>query len=249
MRKPIPLLLLSTALSCAAAAQSSSNAVTIDNAISDLSAQQIGNGNARAVGSFVNFHAPKENTKGRRMLLTDWAKGYVVTSQDSVLQNDRLVFNYDKMSHDLYYSFDRQTVIEAERSHVKGFHLVTPMEEMDYGRFDLIKPEVFFRILTHFDAAHYGLYSLTTTEFKKSDYHTDGLVESGNNYDEYVDKIQYYIVSPGGKAYQPVELKKKNIRSALPSAKTKVEEYLSQHKDDDVNEIFLKNLIDYINKG
>ena len=236
-------------LSISGFAQSSTGSVSVGNAIQDLTSLQAGNGNTAATGSFVNFHAPKDNTKGRRMLLADWAKGFVTTSNDSVVQSDQTVFNYDKITHDLYYSMDRQTVIEAERSHIKAFTLATMNGDIRYARLDVVKPEAFFQVFTPFDNTHYGFYSLTTTEFKKADYHTDGMVETGNNYDEYVDHLQYYIVSPGGKEYQPVDLKKKSLRTALPAAKTKVEEYLSQHKNDDVNEIFVQNLIEYINKG
>jgi len=241
MRKLIPLLVLPTALSLAAGAQSNPNSITINNAIQDVA--------AGSTTGFVNFHAPKENTKGRRMLLADFSPGYVTTTSDSALKDPRLVFNYDKITHDLYYSFDRKTVIEADRSRVKTFHLATADGEQEYTRLDLIKPDAFFQTFNSFDNTHYGFYALTKTEFKKADYRTDGMVESGNNYDEYVDNIQYYIVSPGGKEYQPLELKKKSVRAALPAVKTKVEEYLSQHKNDDVNETFVKNLIEYINKG
>lgn len=249
MRKPALLLILA-ASSFTASAQSDANSTTISNAIQELSSTVAGNTTTSAVGSFVNFHAPKENTKGRRFLLADWAKGTVTTKQDLVLQNDNLAINYDKLSHDLYYSLDHKTVIEAERSHIKSFHLVaSDGATMDFGRLDLVKPEVFFQVFIPFDNTHYGLYSLTTTTFKKADYRTDGMVETGNNYDEYVDNVQYYIVSPGGKEYQPVELKKKSVRASLPNAKPKVDEYLSQHKNDDINETFLKGLIEYINKS
>lgn len=249
MRKPALLLILAASSCFTVAAQSDANSTTVGNAMLELSSNQAGNGNTTAVGSFVNFHAGKEDTKGRRMLLTAWAKGFVTGMNDSLIKDDKLVFNYDKISHDLYYSFDKQTVFEAERSHVKAFHLTTNEGDADYARLDLVKPENFFRVFTPYDNTHYGLYSLTTTEFKKANYHSDGMVETGNNYDEYVDNLQYYIVSPGGKQYQPVELKKKSVRSALPAAKTKVEEFLSQHKNDDVNETFLKELIDYLNKS
>jgi hypothetical protein len=250
MRRPVLILILSASSCGIASAQSDANSTTVGNAILELASNQAGNGNTNAVGSFVNFHAPKENTKGRRMLLADWARGSVITSQGADIQNDKLLLNYDKISHDLYYSLDRQTVIEAERSRVKGFHLSAgDGKELDYTRVDLIKPEVFFQVFTQYDDHHYGLYSLTTTQFKKADYRTDGLVETGNNYDEYIDNVQYYIVSPGGKQYQPLELKKKSMRATFPAVKAQVEEYLSQHKNDDINETFLKGLVDFINHG
>jgi len=201
MRKPALLLILAASSCFTVTAQSDANSTTVNNAILELSSNQAGNGNTNAVGSFVNFHAGKEDTKGRRMLLASWAKGFVVGMNDSIVKDDKLVFNYDKISHDLYYSLDKQTVFEAERSHIKAFHIATNEGEAVYARVNVIKPEVFFREFTPYDATHYGLYALTTTEFKKANYHSDGMVETGNNYDEYVDNVQYYIVSPGGKEF------------------------------------------------
>lgn len=249
MRKPALLLILAASSCFTVTAQSDANSTTVGNAILELSSNQAGNGNNTAVGSFVNFHMGKEDTKGRRMLLASWGKGFVVGMNDSLIKDEKLVFNYDKMSHDLYYSLDKQTVFEAERSHIKAFHLVSNDGDVEYARVNVIKPEVFFRVFAPVDATHYGFYSLTTTEFKKANYHSDGLVETGNNYDEYVDNLQYYIVAPGGKTFQPIDLKKKSIRAAFPAAKAKVEEFFSQHKDADINEALVKDLIDYVNKG
>jgi len=250
MRKPALLLILAASSRFTVTAQSDANSTAVGNAIYDLSTSQISNGNTHAVGSFVNFHSGKEDTKGRRMLLTTWGQGFVVGMNDSLIRDPKLVFNYDKLSHDLYYSLDKQTVFEAERSHIKAFHLMTPEGETEYARVDVVKPEVFFRVFTSADASHYGFYSLTTTEFHKANFHSDGLVETGNNYDEYVDNLQYYIVAPGGKTYQAVDLKKKkSILAAFPAAKAKAEEFFSQHKDADINESFLKELIEYMNKS
>jgi hypothetical protein len=249
MRKPALLLILAASSCFTVTAQSDANSTSVGNAILELSSNQAGNGSTNAVGSFVNFHMGKEDTKGRRMLLTTWGKGFVVGMNDSLIKDPKLVFNYDKMSHDLYYSLDKQTVFEAERSHIKAFYLMTPDGEAEYARVDAIKPEVFFRVFAPFDASHYGFYSLTTTEFHKANFHSDGLVETGNNYDEYVDNLQYYIVAPGGKTFQPIELKKKSIRSAFPASKAKVEEFFSQHKDDDITEALVQELIAHVNKS
>ncbi len=251
MTRPIPFLIAAMTLSLMATAQSSPNSQTINNALEDLTSIIAGNdnGQSRATGSFVSFHQ-KEDTKGSRLFLKDWTVGFVIAPNDSVVRNVKAVFNYDKINHTLYFTPDKKVVLEVDRSLIKGFDLAAPDGEHLFVKMSAISADGFVELLGgSLDDRHYAFCKLTKTILKKADYHTDGMVETGNNYDEYVDNVQYYIVSPGGKEYQPVELKKKSVRSALPAAKTKVEEFLSQHKNDDVNETFLKELIDYLNKS
>jgi hypothetical protein len=236
--------MIAIATSLTAAAQSTPASVQIATAIEDQSSFQAAGVSS---GSFLNFHAGKEDTKGSRMLLATWAPGVVLTSGDSLVKSDQLVFNYDKISHDLYYSFDHQTVFEAEQPNIKGFSLTTPDGTLVYVKVDAIRSDVFFREFVHCDSTHYGFYSLTITQFKKADYHSDGLVETGNNYDEYLDLPQYYIIPPGGKIFYPVELSKKSLRSALQESKPKVETFISSHKNDPIDETYVKNLVDALN--
>src|SRR5580693_6205497 len=85
-------------------AQTNENSIRIDQAIQDLTNDVAGNtnGNSRAVGSFVNFHMGKEDTKGSRYLFPDWVGGVVTTKKGVVITKDSLLYNYDKISHDLY---------------------------------------------------------------------------------------------------------------------------------------------------
>ncbi|HEY4107465.1 hypothetical protein [Puia sp.] len=251
MRKLLLLLPLAGSLSLSSIAQSNATSVSVENSLMDLTAIVAGNtdGRTHAVGSIASFHQ-KDDTKGSRLLLHDWAKGYVIANNDSILRNDKAGFNYDKISHILYFTPDKQTVVEIEKTAFKGFIFTEPDGEHYFIKVDAIKPDVFFELVGgDGSTAHINAYKLTKTQFKKADYHTDGMVESGNNYDEYVDTKEYYIVMPGGKEVQTVELKKKSIRTALSSQKAKVEEYFSQHKASDINENFLADLISYINKS
>lgn len=57
-----------------------------------------------------------------------------------------------------------------------------------------------------------------------------------------------YIVLPGARDYRKASLKKKAIREALPEESTKVDNYFSAHKRDDINEEFLKGLVIALNQ-
>jgi len=251
MRKLLLLLPLAGSLSLSSRAQSDATAISVENSIMDLTAIVSGNtnGQTHAVGSITSFHT-KEDAKGSRLLLNDWAKGYVIANNDSILRNDKALFNYDKINHFLYFSPDKQTVIEIDNSSFKGFHFLSSTGERYFTKVPAIKTGVFFEVVGgDGNSAHFNAYALTKTTFKKADYHTDGMVETGNNYDEYVDTKEYYIVMPGGKEVHSVELKKKSIRTVLSSQKAKVEAWFSQNKDSDINDETLSELIDYLNRN
>jgi hypothetical protein len=74
------------------------------------------------------------------------------------------------------------------------------------------------------------------------------MVESGKNYDEYIDEATYYVLPAGEKPVVTVELKKKSIKSAFPGEQEKVNSYLSDHKNDFINESFLIGLINNLNQ-
>jgi hypothetical protein len=251
MRKLLWLLPLAGSLSLSSSAQSNATSVSVENSIMDLTAIVNGNtdGRTHAVGSIASFHS-KDDTKGSRLFLRDWTKGYVIANNDSILRNDKAGFNYDKISHTLYFTPDRQTVVEIDRAALKGFYLSAPDGDYRFVKVPAIKPDVFFQLVGgDANPAQFNAYKLTKTAFKKADFHTDGMVETGNNYDEYVDTKEYYIVMPGGKDFQTIELKKKSIRTALSSQKAKVEEFFSQHKDADINDALINDLIEHLNKN
>ncbi len=231
-----------------AKAQTNENSIRIDQAIQDLTNDVAGNtnGSSRAVGSFVNFHMGKEDTKGSRYLFPNWVGGAVTTKNGVVISKDSLLYNYDKISHDLFLT-DQKTVVQVDGGNIKAFTLTNAGRPMVFVRLEAVQPNVFFQQLVDPGASGYGLYKLIRTTLKKADYHTDGMVESGNNYDEYVDVSEYYLVTPGGKDARKMELKKKSIREATADARQKTDEYFGAHRSDDINEDFLIGLVSSFN--
>jgi hypothetical protein len=231
-------------------AQTNENSIRIDQAIQDLTNDVAGNanGSSRAVGSFVNFHMGKEDTKGSRYLFPNWVGGAVTTKNGIVISKDSLLYNYDKISHDLFLT-DQKTVVQVDGGNIKAFTLTNAGRPMVFVRLEAVQPNVFFQQLVDPGASGsgYGLFKLVKTTFKKADYHTDGMVESGSNYDEYVDASEYYLVRPGGKEVKKVELKKKSIREATAEARQKTDDYFAAHRSDDINEDFLMGLVSSFN--
>jgi hypothetical protein len=141
-------------------------------------------------------------------------------------------------------------VVQVDGENIKAFTLTSAGQPMTFVRLESVQPNVFFQQLVEpgTSGSGYGLYKLTRTTLKKADYHTDGLVESGNNYDEFVDVSEYYFVTPGGKEAKKVELKKKAIREAMTDARQKTDDYFAAHRSEDINELFLIGLVSSLNR-
>jgi len=234
-----------------AKAQTNDNSIRIDQAIQDLTNDVAGNanGSSRAVGSFVNFHMGKEDTKGSRYLFPNWVGGVVTTKNGVVISKDSLLYNYDKISHDLFLT-DQKTVVQVDGENIKAFMLTSAGRSMTFVRLQAVQPNVFFQQLVEPGASGlgFGLYKLIRTTLKKADFHSDGLVETGNNYDEYVDVSEYYVMTPGGKQAKKVELKKKAIREAMAEARQKTDDYFAAHRNDDIDDFFLIGLVSSCNQ-
>lgn len=199
-------------------------------------------------GGIPVFSAVKE-TRGSKYLLEDWGKGSVVMMNGDHLNTSALLFNYDKISKALLITADKKILIEVNKDSMQAFSITNADgEEYKYQRVAAINPNNFYQPLVA-NAEKYSAFKLPQTKFVKSDYHSNGLVETGTPYDEYVDTYEYYIVMPGGKTFQKLaDLKSKSIKAALATDAAKVDTYFSQHKREDVNEVFLTGLVSFLNE-
>lgn len=189
----------------------------------------------------------KEGTKGNRYLLGErWGSGYVVTRSDSIVDNKAMLYNFDKIEQKLYTTKDQQTVIELDKPVIKAFAIRDGDSLIIFDRVAVIDADRFFVALVAEVGGKYSLYKNLQTKFIKANYHSDGLVESGNNFDEYKDELEYYILTPQHEI-KKVELKKKAIKDALPAVSAQVNAFISAHKYDDVDENYLKKLIVSLN--
>ncbi|MBS1662198.1 MAG: carboxypeptidase-like regulatory domain-containing protein [Bacteroidetes bacterium] len=190
----------------------------------------------------------KEDTKGNRYLLGErWGQGVVVTRADSLVDNKALLFNFDKIQQKLYTTKDMNTIIELEPSEIKAFAIKDKDSLMIFDRVAAIDSGRYFLVLVPAVSGKYALYRDLRTRFVKSDYHSDGMTESGNPYDEYVDNNTYYVVLPGGLKARRIEMKKKYIKDILPEDANRVNQYFSKHRYDPIDEALLKDLILFLN--
>lgn len=196
-------------------------------------------------GSTFAIAREKEETHGSRYYYKDWAKGYVINNRKQKISNPSLLFNYNKVTGDLLLTHDKKTAIIVDRDQINSFTL-----------YDAIDREHTFEMIPQIDKVHfaevlvngdkYKLYKLTKTKFMPSNFTTNGIVSSGNSYDEYADGNIYYLISADGQI-QKLEMKQKTIKRAFEKDEKKLQEFLSNNNSREIDESFLKDMVIYMN--
>lgn len=197
-------------------------------------------------GSFLPVFLIKENTKGNRYLFDKWVKGYVVGTDGVVYNSSNMLLNYDKMSERLFLFMDSSKVIELSSGDIAGFTLGNNDSNFHFERLKNSTDLNFYQPVYKNDKG-YSLYKLLRTKLKKADYQTNGIIESGNKYDEYIDEEEYYIMSPKQELLK-INFKKKSIEKVLVNDSSKVQLFFSKHKREKLDETFVKNLLQFLNQ-
>lgn len=225
------------------AGQSNVASQEIQDIFQDYSSSQT---SARYTGSFLPQFNPKEDTKGHRYLFTKWVNGFVIDTANNVFNKTTYLFNYDKIGKSLLCTQDKNTVYEFSSSTIKSFVLQTDSGEYTFERINSVNNGNFVQQITK--GEKYSLYKSIKTTFIKSDYYSDGLIERGNRFDEYLDEIAYYILLPGGKDCKKIEFNQKSIKTVLSSDAVKVKKYFSDQSNEDIDENFIKGLLTFLNQ-
>ena len=127
---------------------------------------------------------------------------------------------------------DAKSYLTADKDKVIAFALKTPDTSFIFLNVPILSKANYFLLIAN--GAKYSAYKSIRSRFIKSNYQSNGLVETGNNYDEYVDKETYYWVNEKNKSAGIFELKKKSNLEAFAADKEKTGNYFAQHKHDDI---------------
>jgi hypothetical protein len=202
--------------------------------------------NVIAQGDAISTFHEKDATQGSRFFFGKFTHGYVINSQDSLIQNPVFQLDYDKMGGNLLLTRDGRTIVSVDNELVKTFTL-----------FDALNQAYTFTLVpsvdkTHFvqvmaDGNNYKIYKAVKTTFVKADYVSDGVASSGNNYDEYRDNFTYYLLNVKTGQVQQISLKKKALKQAFGADGGKAEGFFKTN-DGDVDDGYLAALGDYMNK-
>jgi len=196
-------------------------------------------------GSGLPSFMIKEDTKGNKYLFEKWVGGSVLGTNGVVYDSPKLLFNYNKMTQKLFMLLDSNRVMELSSKEIAGFTLKDGSGEYHFERLKNSTDLNFYQP-AYKEEKGYSLYKLLTTKFKKADYQTNGIIESGNKFDEFVDEETYFILTPKQELVK-IDFRKKSIEKVLESESEKVKSYFSQHKDQDLNEEFVKGLLQSLN--
>jgi len=142
---------------------------------------------------------------------------------------------------------DAKNYLEVDKEKVIAFALKTDDTSFIFLNVPILSKVNYYLLIAN--GSKYSAYKSVRAKFVKSNYTSNGLVETGNNYDEYVDKQIYYWVDQKNEKAGIFELKKKSIKEAFASEAAKVDAYFSLHKHEDVDDNFVKNLIVFLNRG
>lgn len=203
-------------------------------------------GEAKFNGASFPIRREKEETKGTRYLFNNWVKGSVIDSNNLEIKNQAYLFNYDKLGGGLILTNDQKSAIVVDKEQIKSFTLYDQSNEpFVFEMVSAIDNLHFFQVLSA--GSKYKIYKLTKTKFIKSDYSTNGLITTGNSYDEFVDENIYYVLTIQNNQVKKLTLKKKSIKEAFEIEENKLNTFFTNHSADLIDEHFLKILGDYIN--
>jgi hypothetical protein len=188
----------------------------------------------------------QEDTRGSRYLLKSFAHGIIVDNDGHVMTDPTRLLNYDKIDGQLLIAEGSQKYLEVDKDKVMAFALKAEDTAIVFLNVPILSKVNYFVLLAN--GPKYSAYKSIRSRFVKANFQDRGLVETGNNYDEYVDKQTYFWVEGSNNA-GVFELKKKSIKEAFAGEKAKVDAYFAQHKFDDIDDTFVKNLIIYLNKS
>ncbi len=239
----IPVLLVSSAVSVSAQFLGQNNVMKAGGNFSQYLSKTMMkkiDANATKEGT-VNAFNNTENTKGTRFLFDTWVNGdSVINTQGNYINTVTFLFNLDKVTGNLLVTQDKINIMAAAPTGINSFILQDNRNQYFFEYVNEIDSTKFFLALIKNDA-HYSLYKQFKAKFAEANFRSDGVIQTGNDYNEYKDESQYYLVEKG--SAKLISFKPKAIKALLEKDKEKTDTYFRQHKDDNIDERFLINLI------
>ncbi len=196
-------------------------------------------------GAMLPEFTHKEDTKGSRYLLKSFVTGMYIDNDYKIVVDSTRFLNYDKINGQLMIKVDTRNYLTVDKEKVLAFALKTHEGSYIFLNVPILSKTDYFLLIAN--GPKYSVYKSVRTKFTKSHYTNNGLIENGNNYDEYQDQDIYYRIDEKNNVARIFELKKKSIRDAFALEKEKTEAYLVKHKNEDIDDGFIKDFIQFLN--
>lgn len=179
----------------------------------------------------------QEPTRGSRYLYDNWIPGFGISKKDSLIVETTNMYNFDKLSGTILYTNDGKSMAQVSPSQIKSFSLFDKKGHAHvYENAPEISGKPFVEVLVN--TPKYKIYKKIDTKLTRADFHTDGVLEMGHKYDEYVDVERYYFVGTDGKS-QSISLKKSTLKKLLAGD---ADAFIASQGSRDVDEEYVKDL-------
>jgi hypothetical protein len=197
-------------------------------------------------GAMLPEFKHKEDTKGSRYLLKSFVTGLYIDNNYKIVVDSTRLLNYDKINGQLIIKLDTRNYLTVDKEKVLAFALKTREGSYIFLNVPILSKTDYFLLIAN--GPKYSVYKSVKTKFTKSHYTNNGLIENGNNYDEYQDEDIYYRIDEQNNVARIFELKKKSIREAFALEKEKTEEYFVKHKNAEIDGGFMRDFIAFLNQ-
>ena len=197
-------------------------------------------------GTLSGLAHQKGNVHGNRYLFDNFVHGFVLTPQDKIISGPTYLYNYDKIDGFIMLSINNGPVSQVNDDQIKTITLVSSNDQkVVFEKIPAIDNLHYVQVLS--SGKKYKIIKQIKTTFNKSDYVNNGIASHGNDYDEFVDDAQYFVLDmPGGEKHK-LSLKKKSLKEDFSKEADKLNKYMSAHNSDEIDDKFLMDLGEAMN--
>ena len=188
----------------------------------------------------------KEATHGSPFLITLYVQGLVVNQFDSIINKPDYLYNYDKVTGNLLLKRNNEKPIAVNKEQVNMFCLKLDKGGFIFMKVPTINANEFFQVILK--GPKYSCFKLYKNIFVNANQKSStGYTPDGENFDQYVDIVTYYIVDEKNNSFKVFELSKKSIKSAFKDHSDIINQFFKDHKHQDLTENFIAQLVDDLN--
>ncbi|HEY8929347.1 MAG TPA: hypothetical protein VIM55_09165 [Mucilaginibacter sp.] len=180
----------------------------------------------------------QEPTRGSRLYFDDWVPGFGINKTDSIVFEKENVYNFDKIDGTIIYTNDGRTMSSVSTGQLRSFTLYDKKGHAHtYESAPEINKKPFVEVLL--STPKYKIYKRMDTKLVRADYKYNGVTESGNKYDEFVDDNRYIFVVANGEKPQTISLKKSVLKKAFNGD---ADSFIVAQGSREVDEEYIKDL-------
>jgi hypothetical protein len=185
------------------------------------------------------------NLVGSRYLFDTFVPGYFTYAADKKFYSKHCLINYEKLSGFVLLTVDRQNVREVDRDQIKSFTLYDKTDRRyDFEQVPEIDKSHYLQVLA--SGTKYKIYKLIKTNFIASGVTHTASGDKGQDFDQYLDEAEYYVLNVQTHLVQKIALKKKALKQAFQNEADKVNKFMSENNES-LNDAFLGKLGSIVN--